>query len=500
MAGATDFFLIVGLSVITATLAIRFAMGQGSALRTKAIPPPDAPALLFSDGILHHGSNRLMARLTLMPGQSTLSDASEQLSRQFPALPQALTDTAEGTAIITASAKDDPAQLHLRWRDNLCWITCSDGESERAAPKSADRQQTFSHLSLHAKTAPVPAWLLDPQQKVVWFNERYRQLLSRTGQKPHQPLFPLPADSTDRRAALGAPGQDVQEWYQIEQVAQGGLTMCHALPCSDLVAAEVAQRNFVQTLAKTFAHLSIGLAIFDREGRLALFNPALLDLTGLPAQFLSGKPSALSFFDALRENRHMPEPKNYKSWRQDIADVIAAASDGSYKEVWSLENGRTYSVIGRPHPDGATAFMIEDISAEVTLTRNFRSELELSQAVLDTFDCGIVVFSATGFVTFTNAAYRQLWQHDPEAAFADVSLQDCIDHWSHRAGPGPNWPQLEAHVMDYTNRKTLQLPIRFSNGADYMLELCSLSPDANMIRFSRAPAEAAEKYHSLQAV
>ena len=59
--------------------------------------------------------------------------------------------------------------------------------------------------------------------------------------------------------------------------------------------------------------------------------------------------------------------------------MIAAATDGRYQETWSLENGQTYSIRGRPHPDGATAFLIEDITAEVTLTRNFRAELEQSQ-------------------------------------------------------------------------------------------------------------------------
>jgi len=55
----------------------------------------------------------------------------------------------------------------------------------------------------------------------------------------------------------------------------------------------MAQRNFVQTLTKTFAQLSIGLAIFNRERQLVLFNPALIDLTALPADFLTGRPHLL---------------------------------------------------------------------------------------------------------------------------------------------------------------------------------------------------------------
>ena len=114
----------------------------------------------------------------------------------------------------------------------------------------------------------------------------------------------------------------------------------------------------------------------------------------------------VSFFDQLRESRRMPEPKNYKNWRQEIAEVIAAATDGRYQETWSLENGKTYSIRGRPHPDGATAFLIEDITAEVTLTRNFRAELEQSQSLLDKLEDGFAVFSASG--VFDYARYADL--------------------------------------------------------------------------------------------
>ncbi len=134
--------------------------------------------------------------------------------------------------------------------------------------------------------------------------------------------------------------------------------MCHAIDINAVISAEIAQRNFVQTLAKTFAQLSTGLAIFDRNSQLALFNPALVDLSALPIEFLSARPDLLSFFDRLCDSRVMPEPKNYNSWRQEIADVIAAATDGSYQETWSLDTGQTYRVSGRPHPDGAIAFLI----------------------------------------------------------------------------------------------------------------------------------------------
>ena len=61
----------------------------------------------------------------------------------------------------------------------------------------------------------------------------------------------------------------------------------------------------------------------------------------------------------------MPEPKDYRSWRQQMSDLEAAAQNGTYEETWALPTGQTYRVTGRPHPDGAVALLFEDISAEV---------------------------------------------------------------------------------------------------------------------------------------
>ena len=125
--------------------------------------------------------------------------------------------------------------------------------------------------------------------------------------------------------------------------------MNYAEDVNAVVNTEIAQRNFVKTLAKTFAQLSIGLAIFDRDRQLALFNPALIDLTALLADFLSARPNVLSFFDRLRDNQMMPEPKNYNSWRHQMADRIEAAADGRYQETRLLPSGSIYRVSGRPH-------------------------------------------------------------------------------------------------------------------------------------------------------
>ena len=76
------------------------------------------------------------------------------------------------------------------------------------------------------------------------------------------------------------------------------------------MAAEDPLRKFMQVLTKAFAHLTIRLAVFDQARRLALFNRALTDLSGLPIDFLTGRPRLFGFLDKLRERHLFPEPKD----------------------------------------------------------------------------------------------------------------------------------------------------------------------------------------------
>ena len=122
-------------------------------------------------------------------------------------------------------------------------------------------------------------------------------------------------------------------WFDINKFSLLKSSVQYALDVTEIVRAQQAQKNFVQTLTKTFATLSIGLAIFDRNRQLMLFNPALIDLTTLPADFLSARPNLLTVFDKLRDNQIMPEPKNYATWREKLAILVAAATEGTYTEI-----------------------------------------------------------------------------------------------------------------------------------------------------------------------
>jgi len=461
---------------------------------------PSGPSFLFHDVDLEHATDQAEAMLRRDGTETDWQALRAGLLARFPGLPDVAALPSVGQLTLPAKSPNDPAVLHLSREENMTRVVIEDQTDVDPGDVHTARLQEIEleTLRMAANDAPYPIWLLDPDQTVVWHNDAYGSLaaaVSSHGAGPDDPIFEFTPGDLNGQKSVRVPitlqNQNTTEWYNVTATQSGDKTIYHAIDINAVIQAEVAQRNFVQTLAKTFAQLSIGLAIFDRNGQLALFNPALVDLTSLPAQFLSGRPDMLSFFDRLRDNRVMPEPKNYGSWRQEISEMITAASHGSYQETWTLDTGHTYRVSGRPHPDGAVAFLIEDITAEISLTRNFRAELELGQALMDTFEDALAVFSSAGVLTFCNAAYRTLWKQDPDNSFADVTIVDSIKVWQGQCAPDPAWGDMRDFVMKLGERAAWDAELTHNENGTLVAQMSPIASGATVFRFMQAAPQPA---------
>jgi PAS domain-containing protein len=483
MLAFSEIILVISIAAITAVIA-RFFLADAQVPATNAPTDiVDPLSFLFDDGVLHHASTSALQRFALAPGTHVWDDLRTGLLGQFPDFPERPGVGATGSMKLRPNQSGDRAELEMNWRDGMCWVHLN--EAAEIDTISGLPAQDASPLERCVKTMAQPAWETDAVGQVSWHNDAYAMLARQLGTLQDGNLFSLDnTKDTQRSSAINAKGD--KEWFEVVTHQTETGSMNHATPITALVKAEEAQRTFVQTLAKTFAHLPVGLAIFDRRGQLGIFNPALVDLSGLHASFLATQPTMLAFFDALRENRRMPEPKNYRSWRQDIAEVITAASGGQYHETWTLEDGRTYAVQGRPHPDGATAFLIEDISAEITLSRSYRAEVEQFEALLDNVTDALVVFSSTGVLTFCNAAYRKMWGQNPEAAFADVTIYDAVKLWSAKTQAGIDLSELIRFATTIGLRPAQTFDLTLAQGETLRCALNSLAADATVIRFSQS--------------
>lgn len=487
------FILVAALACSTAGLYI-FSRAKVPASPYISSTSEADISLLFKGERLQHATAAGFKLADFNEDENDWAALRASLAARFPSFPFQPSDNTN-TVVIQAHHSADIAKLEIRKIDDCTHIQIIDQET-----LPLDVQHKIKSLEAEAlitgfagSTAPHPIWQINSDGTVGWYNTAYQALYQTVfGEDPKkdQPLFVIPDPSANplgsKRISVTSANDNRALWFDISSVKIDSGMMCHAIDINAVISAEIAQRNFVQTLAKTFAQLSTGLAIFDRNSQLALFNPALVDLSALPIEFLSARPDLLSFFDRLRDNRVMPEPKNYHSWRQEIADVIAAATDGRYQETWSLDTGQTYRVSGRPHPDGAIAFLIEDISAEVSLARSFRSELAIGQSMMNTFDFGLAVFSSTGVLQFCNSTYRDMWKLDPENAFVDVTISDSIKDWQRQSLPNPAWADIRDYVMKVGERVQWDCRMSWKDGNEFDCVIKPVALGATMLLFERA--------------
>ncbi len=394
---------------------------------------------------------------------SALSPLSPEMADRIGAL------TDKGQAfLLDARIGSDLVSIGGRMEDDAMVLTVGPageiaGRQVVEATTLEALQSELADLRATLDSGATLMWREDDRRRVIWANAAYVAMVERhrDGETPGWPLpqlfadqlDPLPTDGTLRRCQLDLPDREDSAWFEISREhLPGGTALFSAQPVDRLVNAETSLRTFLQTSTKTFAALPIGLAVFDRRRELVTFNPALLNLTNVPFDFLSTRPDLTSFLDALREQHRIPEPRDYKAWRNEIARLEEGAETGTYQELWELPDGKSFRVLGRPHPDGAIAFMFEDISAEVSLTRQFRADLDMSQAVLDTVPIGIAVFQADGTMQAANAGYSQLWGHDPATAEQMPNLGETTALWAAHCEPSGVWGDIRQFVAHEIER------------------------------------------------
>ena len=476
--------LVGAALVIVAVLVLDRARGRNARQEPDATGNHGQAAIfLFRGGVLSDANPAALNAISPnVPAEYCWSDLHAAFAPLFPGLPNAQVGCATTETLVLQSR--DPLEPAVAVIDQ--W-----GDTARVAlTRKPDMTRQAQDVSWRAIfDAPNPIWQTGPDDTLTWCNAAYDDLANRLGRSCEpgsSPIFDLDPATPEKQAARSGvvdPEHGRTYWFDVIKVQSEGRRMHYASDANAIVNAEIAQRNFVQTLTKTFAQLSIGLAIFDRNRQLALFNPALIDLTALPADFLSARPSLDSFFDRMRENRVMPEPKDYSSWREQIAELVVAATDGRYSETWTLPSGLTYRVSGRPHPDGAIAFLFEDISAEISLTRRFRADLELGQATLDGLDTAVVVFSSTGELTLCNKAYRSLWRCDPDQSLAEYTLRDALPLWKSATQQTDVWNRVSGTIMSSSSRTSWEAQVTLRTGEALTVKLRPVGRGATLISF-----------------
>lgn len=393
-------------------------------------------------------------------GQGSLKTVIDILRPRFPDISGTIEDLGrsgevrvlanDGSAYLEVSRNDETLRLELEpvAQNDQQYLVC--------APEIEALKTELHRMRGIADSLTYLVWCEDHEGQVIWVNRAYLELCAETlgadaaGRWPMPRLFDKPAciDTTrpySARMWIGSEQNGAP--YEVSIVSRDDGTLWTAIPAESAVRAETSMRDTLQTLTKTFAQISTGLAVFGRDRRMVLFNPALADLTSLRPEALAVRPSLFEFLDMLRDRRMVPEPRDYRAWRARLTDSAASGS-GGMTENWSLPDGRTLQVTALPQAEGATALLFEDITGQVVRNRSFRGTVELQQLLLDRRPEAMAVFAADGSLELCNDAYDRLWRSDYSGTLETVRMSDQLAMWKDACIPDPVWDAFPASATN----------------------------------------------------
>lgn len=455
--GLLLFLALAGLAA--AVLRWRRAVSRGAA----AVELNDGAVLIVEDGTVVEAS----AQAEALFGPAVGQQAREMLGRFFspesgpdsgPAMEAlaGLEQSGDAIHLLTTDAAGRPFELTGQPRGGQLRLVLReaallDAELNRARAEIAAREEEVSKRELETRAlagllagAPLAAWNRAPDGRIVWSAGR---IPTRHGTVAAAEAAAMAAaraklrDGPSEQEATGAGAGQAERFRleiagsengrtialdAIETAGPDGARLGLAVDASSALGAERTLARFVRTMTETFAHLNVGLAIFDRNQTLALFNPALVDMWQADPAWLARRPSLREIVDSLRATRRIPEMPDFHDWRRRLTDLFENTETADYEELWHLSDGSDIRVLARPHPHGSLAFVFDDVTERMRLEQQYRHSIDLRRATLDRLDEGLVVFGPDGLLQLVNTAFHEIWGTDAETVRPSMHASELL--------------------------------------------------------------------------
>ncbi|MEM8622964.1 MAG: PAS-domain containing protein [Pseudomonadota bacterium] len=267
----------------------------------------------------------------------------------------------------------------------------------------------------------------------------------------------------------------------IEVFAADGSATGIATDATVAAQAERTLSRFVQTMTETFAHLTAGLAIFDRNQKLVLFNPAFAQMLQLDPAWLANRPTLRDAVDALRTKRRIPEHIDFHAWRARLLSLFDNPERVDFDEVWHLADGSNIKVIARPHPHGSLAFVFDDISDRVRLEQRYRQSIDLQEATLDRLDEALLVFGTDGRLQIVNDAFHEIFGTDKGTVRPGMHAREVVALCAGLTVEGAIWESAASFITAADARAPITEPLTLGSNRRLRLRMAALPGGGTML-------------------
>jgi signal transduction histidine kinase len=446
---------------------------------------------------------RAVLQRFLGPGCDAALTALNGLERSGEAIHLLAADAGGRPFELAGAPRGGQIRLVLRQAELLS------AELERARAAIAARRDEVAQREAETRTlagllagAPMLAWnrtadgrtvwaagTIPTQQGVVEAHEAAAIAAARATRPSGQQDQAVDGDSAGRparfRLEVAQPGDaEPIALDVIETTTPGGERLGLAVDASNALAAERTLARFVRTMTETFAHLNVGLAIFDPNQRLVMFNPALVEMWQADPGWMAQRPSLREILDSLRSNRRIPEMADFHGWRRRLTQLFQQTETADYEELWHLADGSDIRVRARPHPHRSLAFVFDDVTERMRLEQQYRHSLDLRRATLDRLDEGLAVFGPDGLLQLVNEAFHEIWGTDAEMIHSSMHANELIPLVRGLTVETGVWERLISYITGSGARQAWAARLTLGTGRIIGAHFSSLPDGSTMAAFS----------------
>jgi signal transduction histidine kinase len=383
----------------------------------------------------------------------------------------------------------------------LLWfidITETERKMEALHEQNQQLSSTLDALSALIEAAPFPMWYRGPDLRLAMVNGAYVEAVEAVDALTAvQSGMELVDDSEGRSplsqaAAVREKGEAVARTVPATVAGQRRMMRVVELPLGETgvagYAIDVEDREqaradlsrFMRAQRDMLDRLSAGVVQFSRDRSLTFYNQPFARLFSMPADWLADGPEFDRVLDRMRENRQLPEVRDFPQWKEEHrAWFIAGVS--AEEEDWLLPSGIHLRVVAQPLPDGGLLIIFEDRTEQIQLASARDTLLRVRTATFDNLFEAVGVFASDGRLHLWNNRFREVWQLEEEELAAHPRIDALSTRLSRKLKNRSQGSLIREMVRSATmERKQRTGQVQLTGGRDFQFAAVPL-PDGNAL-------------------
>ncbi|OCW56138.1 alkaline phosphatase [Hoeflea olei] len=420
---------------------------------------------------------------------ASIDDAIDRLRAQAESF-DLIVETTRGH-VIEAQGRVSGGRAFVRF------LTLSNVRAELAELQT-ERERLLSTLDTFQSLFDVidmPVWLRSPDGRLLWVNNAYARAVEGEDRESvlNRGLELLGTAARERVRATVTPERPFldkvstvihghRRFLEVADVKTQAGTAGIALDVSLEEDLREELRRTIQSHAETLDHLATPVAIFDRDQRLQFHNQAFQRLWELDTPFLARRPDNAEFLERLRAEGKLPEPHNWREWKEQMLSVYRAVETTPH--LWHLPDGQTLNVFANAHPQGGVTWVFENLTEKVDLETRYNTLLQVQGETIDNLAEGVAVFGPDGKIRLSNPSFRALWGLNDQQVKPGTHIRSIAEACepSHREPDG--WKLFAAAITGFEDeRRTREGRIELTTGLILDYAIVPLPNGQTMIAF-----------------